>query len=37
VQRLPVKIAPDPDSKDIALLRPGLSAHVVVKVRSDHQ
>jgi membrane fusion protein (multidrug efflux system) len=37
VQRLPVKIAPDPDSKDIALLRPGLSAHVVVKVGSDRQ
>jgi membrane fusion protein (multidrug efflux system) len=37
VQRLPVKITPDPDSKDIALLRPGLSAHVVVKVGSGRQ
>jgi membrane fusion protein (multidrug efflux system) len=37
VQRLPVKIAPDPRSKDIALLRPGLSAHVTVGVGSGRQ
>jgi membrane fusion protein (multidrug efflux system) len=33
-QRLPVKITPDPESKDIALLLPGLSANVIVKVGS---